>query len=356
MKMKRLVVMLVMLSASYAQVTVGEQAPGIYLTNLQGESFYLSRVAGTKVKLEARKPVMLSFFQTTCEPCMVEINELQKLQEEFPGIGIYLVNIKESNELVAGYVAKFEAKFEVLMDQYGVISQKRYGVVDEQGIALLPNTYIIAPDGTLYYHHTDFKPGDEELYRQKLTELVRQQEELVRQQEELAAKGAEVAKKEEGAVEDLEVGQPAPTFSLPRLKGKQFYLSRVVGSKAKPENRRPVVVSFFQTTCIPCKAEITEFEKLQEEFPDIQIYLVALYEEAELVAAYMEEFDIKLEMLLDRYANIGKKYGVVQGRTARIPHSFIIAPDGTLYYAHRSFAPGDEEIYRQKFVELTSQE
>ncbi len=153
----------------------------------------------------------------------------------------------------------------------------------------------------------------------------------------------------------IEVGQTAPTFYLPRLEGGSFYLSQVVGPKARPDNRIPVVLSFFQTTCVPCKAEIAELEKLQEEFPGVNIYLVDLNEADELVAEYIEKFDLKLEMLMDRYGAVGKKYQVVaESGVAILPNSFIVAPDGTLYYRHIGFKPGDEEIYRQKFTELTS--
>ncbi|GAF98456.1 unnamed protein product, partial [marine sediment metagenome] len=181
-------------------------------------------------------------------------------------------------------------------------------------------------------------------------------------EEELAALAEEAAEKEakpearEEVHTSLEVGQPVPTFSLPRLEGKRFYLSRLVGPDAKPDARKPVVVSFFQTTCVPCKAEIAELEKLQEEFPGVVIYLVDLNETDELVTEYIERFNLKLQMLMDRYGAVGKKYGVVDKSSgvAILPNSFIVAPDGTLYYRHTGFRPGDEEVYRKKFEELTS--
>ncbi|MCK4579187.1 MAG: TlpA family protein disulfide reductase, partial [Candidatus Marinimicrobia bacterium] len=154
----------------------------------------------------------------------------------------------------------------------------------------------------------------------------------------------------------LEVGQTAPTFFLPRMDGGSFYLSRTVGPKVKLEDRTPVVISFFQTTCVPCKAEITELEKLQEEFPGITIYLVDLNEKKELVAEYIKRFDLKLEMILDRYGQVGKKYGVVDKRgRAVLPNTFVVSADGKIYYHHTGFKPGDESVYREKFVALTKQ-
>ena len=340
----------------HAQMEVGEAAPKFYLSRLSGGSFYLSKVAGDKARPADRKPVVVSFFQTTCIPCKAEIAEFEKLQVEFPGIGIYLVDISESKKLVSDYVKTYDTKLTMLFDRYGVTG-KKYGVVDENGIAQLPNSFILSMDGTIYYHHTEFKPGDESIYRSKLVELV------TLHSAELAALEADRVKVEEKAAAVVKaaatpvpiVGEPAPTFFLPRLSGGSFYLSKVVGARAKPEDRGPVVVSFFQTTCIPCRAEIAEFEKLRVDFPGIDIYLVDLNESPELVTAYIDRFDLQLEMLMDRYGAVGKKYGVVDPNgLALLPNSFIIAPDGSLYYSHTGFSPGDEKTYRQKFDELSS--
>ena len=355
MKLKIPVFLLTCISLSSAQIEVGQPAPNFYLPRLAGGSFYLSKVIGPKAKPDDRIPVVVSFFQTTCVPCKAEIAEFEKLQEEFPAIKIYLVDLNEQEQLVSNYVQKFDLKLEMLLDRYGLVG-KKYGVVDENDVALLPNSYIIATDGTVYYHHVGFKPGDEAVYREKFIELSKQlEEERAALTEELVKKEAEAKVKKEESQAGLVVGQPVPSFSLPRLEGKRFYLSRVVGSRAKPDARKPVVVSFFQTTCVPCKAEITELEKLQEEFPGVVIYLVDLNETNELVAEYIERFDIKIHMLMDLYGAVGKKYGVVdENDRAILPNSFVIAPDGTLYYRHTGFKPGDEKVYREKFVELTS--
>ncbi len=355
MKIKIPVFLLTCISLSSAQIEIGQPAPNFYLPRLEGGSFYLSKVVGPKAKPEARKPIVVSFFQTTCVPCKAEITEFEKLQEEFPAVKIYLVDLNEVDQLVSDYVQKFDLKLEMLLDRYGIVG-KKYGVVNENDVALLPNSYIIATDGTVYYHHAGFKPGDEAVYREKFIELSKQlEEERAALAEESAKKEAEAIVKKEESQAGLVVGQPAPSFSLPRLEGKRFSLKRVVGPGAKPEARKPIVVSFFQTTCVPCKAEIAELEKLQEEFPSVVIYLVDLNETNELVTEYIERFDLKLQMLMDLYGVVGKKYGVVdENGRAILPNSFVIAPDGTLYYHHTGFKSGDEKVYREKFVQLTS--
>ncbi len=357
MRVRIVLLILAGISISFAQVDIGQLAPTFYLPIRSGGSFYMSRMVGANVTPANRAPIVLCFFQATCDPCQAEIEELVKLQSEFPDIGIYLVNIRDSDEVLTEFVQAYESTPDILLDRYAVNS-KKYGAVLEDDTVVLPNTYFIAMDGTVYYHHSDFSSGDETIYREKLAELTTM---LGEERAALAAAAAAAEEEQLAAVEEeahtgLVVGQPAPTFTLLRLEGQRFYLSRVVGEGVQPEDRKPVVVSFFQTTCIPCKAEIAELEKLQEEFPDVIIYLVDLNESEELVAQYIETYDLKLQMLMDPYGRIGKIYEVVDDNgLAHLPNSFIIAPDGNLYYHHVGFAPGDEEIYREKFIELTSQ-
>lgn len=357
--MKRYLCIILLVTIAGAQVKEGDRAPNFFLKTLQGDSFYLSRTVGAKAKPDVRTPIIVSFFQTTCIPCKAEIKEFEKLQDEIPEVPIYLIDINEPPKLVREYLAQYPIKLNMLMDRYGVTG-KKYGVVDANGLAHLPNSFILAADGTIRYHHQGFKPGDEEKYREIMTQLAQEaaaeKAALAEANAAAAVAAVAIAKSAVGGKggNAVEVGSKAPTFSLPKLIGKRFYLSRIVGEKAKPEAKMPIVVSFFQTTCIPCKAEITEFEKLQEEFPGVKIYLLDLNEKTELVKEYVDKFDIKLEMILDRYGTVGKKYGVVDAQNlAHLPNSFIIDADGKIYYHHTGFKPGDEEHYRQKFIELT---
>ncbi len=331
----------------------------INLPKLDGNMrFSLKKVVGRNAKPKKRSPVVLSFFQTTCVPCKAEITEFEKLQEQFPRVPIYLIAVNEKPDLVAQYISEFDIKIPVLLDRYA-LAGKKYGVVDDTGSVHLTNSFLVTLNGTIYYHHQGIKPGDEAIYHEKLTDLDQAltawQDSLAKAKEAEALAAAATAPKSRTKQNiELVVGGKAPTFSLPRLNGKQFYMSKTVGPKVKAKDRKPVVISFFQTTCIPCKAEIAELEKLQKEFPGIIIFLVDLNEKKELVAEYIERFDIKLEMLLDIHAVAGKKYGVVEGGVAHLPNTFVVAADGTLYYHHTGFKPGDEEVYRQKFIELTS--
>ncbi len=151
-------------------------------------------------------------------------------------------------------------------------------------------------------------------------------------------------------------GEQAPTFFLPRESGGSFYLSRAVGPKARvDEQRDALIISFFATWCIPCKKEIPQLEILQEAFPEAGIYLVDVNEAKDLVTAYIDEFEVKLPVLIDRYGVVAKKFGVVDEKgLGNLPTLYIISGDGQVAYHHVGYEDGDEKTYAKILTDLTS--
>ena len=151
-------------------IPAGDAAPTFFLRLVSGKSFFMTKIVGPKAKEAFRKPLVLSFFATWCIPCKKEIPQLHILQDKYPGVGIYLVDVNEPPDLVAAYIKEYEIGLDVLMDRYGKVASK-YGVVNDQGIGNLPTLFIIDEDGTIILSHVGYKEGDEEEYDQVLGEL-----------------------------------------------------------------------------------------------------------------------------------------------------------------------------------------
>jgi len=138
------------------------QAPTFYLQDLDGEKFFASRVYGENAKNPS--PVVISFFATWCKPCLAEVPQLEILSKTYPDIKFYLISFKDKPEAAQKWVDKIDCSLPVLLDSYGVISEK-FNVVKEndQGakFAALPTLYVINPEGTIVYSHEGYEPGDE---------------------------------------------------------------------------------------------------------------------------------------------------------------------------------------------------
>ena len=152
------------------------------------------------------------------------------------------------------------------------------------------------------------------------------------------------------------VGEQAPNIVLRLESGKYFYMSRIIGPKAKDDTKRQaLVISFFATWCVPCKKEIPQLEILEKEFPGAGFYLVDVNEAKSLISAYIEEFNVQLPVLVDRYGVVAKKYGVVDEKgSGNLPTLYIIGADGQIAYHHVGYKEGDEKTYAEILGDLTS--
>ena len=151
----------------------------------------------------------------------------------------------------------------------------------------------------------------------------------------------------------VQAGESAPTFFLRLATGKSFFLTKMVGPSAKEP--KPIVLSYFATWCIPCKKEIPQLEILQKKYPGVGIYLIDVNEPPDLLAAYIEEYEIGLKVLMDRYGKVATKYGVVNEQgVGNLPTLFIIDEDGTIILSHVGYKEGDEIEYDEILLGLTT--
>ncbi len=142
----------------------------------------------------------------------------------------------------------------------------------------------------------------------------------------------------------------APTFYLTDLKGDDFFASKVYGEKA-PEPSA-VIFSFFATWCIPCRGEVPQLEILAKEFPGIQFYLVSVKDKPELILRWLNDLDVELPVLVDRYGRTAKKFKVIGENSAgkevaSLPSLFVINKAGKIVYQHTGYKPGDEQELKQ---------
>jgi cytochrome c biogenesis protein CcmG, thiol:disulfide interchange protein DsbE len=115
---------------------IGEPAPTSRGTTLDGEPFDLAQRKGSWV--------VLNFFDPTCVPCVQEHPELVALQAQqaqtFDGAELYTIINRGSDESVRAFFAENGGTWPVVSDPTGSISTAF-------GVAKIPETWIIDPDG-----------------------------------------------------------------------------------------------------------------------------------------------------------------------------------------------------------------
>ena len=131
------------------------------------------------------------------------------------------------------------------------------------------------------------------------------------------------------------LGRVAPPFELDLLDGTKFRLADHVG-------REVVLLNFFATWCAPCRAEMPELTRFQEQNAKQPFVLVAIDagEETKLVQSFIEEFHLKTPVGIDRLRKLGRQFAV-----SGFPTNVLIGADGrVLLYEASAIANADVSL------------
>ena len=122
---------------------------------------------------------------------------------------------------------------------------------------------------------------------------------------------------------DRFMAQPAPTFTLQDADGEYVSLDDLRG--------RVVLVNFWATWCLPCRAEMPELDRAAREYHDegFRVLAVNLLEDAASIRKFGDELQVGLPLLVDPSGDVYKAYSV-QG----LPASFLVDRDGVIRDVH----------------------
>jgi peroxiredoxin len=106
------------LYAQGEQPMIGQPAPSFKLPGLDGKTYSLDQFRG--------KYVVIHFATTWCPFCNAEAPYLEQLYKDYAqkGVQVFIVDVKESKELVSKLSQKFNFTFPILLDEDGTISTK----------------------------------------------------------------------------------------------------------------------------------------------------------------------------------------------------------------------------------------
>lgn len=155
----------VVLAAEGSGIQTGITAPEFHcpLLAAPGEKAQQVTLGGARRNGEV---VVLSFFHTTCKPCIREIPKLAKIiadrREAGDLVKAYLVFVgTEDDDTVRSFLKKHGFDLPVLMDRYGVRIGESYGVVRNE-IAQVPQLMVVSKNGILKEAWRGFSAAKEE--------------------------------------------------------------------------------------------------------------------------------------------------------------------------------------------------
>jgi cytochrome c biogenesis protein CcmG/thiol:disulfide interchange protein DsbE len=139
-------------------------------------NFALDDLNGEKVELKEllnKGPVLISFWATTCKPCVRELNKMEEVYLELKEKGFTLLAVNgdgpRSISKVKSFVAGLKWSFPVLLDK----DQKVFRLYKVRG---LPHTVLIDKEYKIRYTHAGYGHGDEKKLREKIISLLEEKE------------------------------------------------------------------------------------------------------------------------------------------------------------------------------------
>lgn len=146
----------------------------------------------------------------------------------------------------------------------------------------------------------------------------------------------------------VEVGQPAPDFTLPgvRASDSTVQLSELQG--------KVVYVDFWASWCLPCLRSLPQINGLYEQYRDqgFEVVAITIDDPVEDATEFLADLEIPLaySVVLDSTADVMDQYRVVG-----MPTSFLIDRDGVIRKVHKGFREGDTELLEQALVPLLAE-
>ena len=138
----------------------------------------------------------------------------------------------------------------------------------------------------------------------------------------------------------LEAGEAVPTTGLPLLEGG--------GSESLADYRgRWVLVNFWASWCLPCRAEAPALEEFQRRHggPGFTVLGIDTQDLSGDARAFVEKYGLSYPQLRDGGGDTADEYG-----TTGVPENFLVDPTGEVRLAYPG--PVGEEYLREEVAPM----
>lgn len=150
--MKKQILSFLLLFVSYAAMA---QIPSVNVEDGKGD------VVATADLVDGETPMIISFWATTCKPC---IRELDAINDSYPDW------VEEANFRVVAVStddSRFSSQARALAEGHGwsdfmVLYDKNQEFMRAMNVTLTPQVFVVDKDGKIVYSHTGYTPGNEQ--------------------------------------------------------------------------------------------------------------------------------------------------------------------------------------------------
>ena len=159
--MKKL--MFLMLALFIGVSASAQTLPDVKVENQEGKVISIREVVdGT--------PMIISFWSTTCKPCIMELNAInESLYEWLEEVDMKVVAVSVDD---ARTLSRARAMTQVQgWDDYTCVYDKNQDLKRAMNVSLTPLTFIVDGKGNIVYSHSGYTPGSEQELFEKIKAL-----------------------------------------------------------------------------------------------------------------------------------------------------------------------------------------
>jgi len=160
--MKRVAGILIIAVLSLAFVSggnIGKAFPSVKFKNLEG----------VEQKIAKDKPVIISFWSTTCVPCIKELNAINGKYDAWKKTAKFEVYAVSADD------ERFAARVPLIAQKKGwkfpVLTDQQKAAFKALNVTNNPYTVVLDKNGKIVYEHASYVEGDEEVLIQKIKSL-----------------------------------------------------------------------------------------------------------------------------------------------------------------------------------------
>lgn len=158
--MKKLLSLVVLLMA--VATASAQQLPDVKIENAQGKEISMRAVA-------PGKPMIISFWSTSCKPCIQELNAINDVIEEWREEADFVVVAVSVDD------ARLKATAKAMATARGwdfiCIYDDNQDLKRAMNVSLTPQSFVVDANGKIVYSHSGYTPGSEEELFEEILKL-----------------------------------------------------------------------------------------------------------------------------------------------------------------------------------------
>ena len=143
------------IAALLFSVAAAAQVPSVTVENSKGEAF------NTKTLLKEGKPMIISFWSTSCKPCIRELDAIyDALPDWLEEADFKVVAVSTDDSRLLAKARSF-AEGRGWGEEYTLLFDKNQDFMRAMNVSVVPHVFVVDAKGKIVYSHTSYVPGNE---------------------------------------------------------------------------------------------------------------------------------------------------------------------------------------------------